>query len=555
MKRNGLPVLLLCIIMLLFIPLSSFAQDLSQEGYGSSLDDAKEDARENLSRYINGEFVSVKTYSSASEVQKSGVSSSGSSFFSESSSVSMGYLKAVEYVNEAKEGNGYRITAVIRDNAVNLAVFESEMDDLIISINSLYYSLSGEDDQIKKGILVSLYGALSEFDNYKRTMIYMGHNNLVPDLGLMITATSVLSDYQNIVLSEGYRLEELEQTITDEAERKKLQDALYENRQEQRKLEREKNDEIAAREEASRNLLIQKLNQAQTLVSSNIAKIETSDFKALLDEALRLKDVFLEACKQCNEIITDEFAEIDRNLFAEAKAVEDRPYRLAELNSDGTPLAQVYSVREDEIDYLYMAALMHKAEVFKTIRASLFDSIEKKYKDYEEAVKKLNSSFDMSLALKDTVVEYDPVNFKWSITLNSPSELNAQTKLKFDLSYKELTGKEVQSAKYRGQEGYDEYLQFLDEVDYIDALLRSFDDYFTVTMTLKAKIQPNGSSRIGFANISFSNMKLCLSSNAISEKAFTSEKVPAPSSFLSIDLFNMEMPEYMKVLDAKGFDF
>ena len=555
MKRKKPLAVLFCIALLLFIPLSSFAQDISQEGYGISLDDAKKDARENLSRYINGEFISVKTSSSVSEIQKSGMSSGSSSFFSESSSVSMGYLKAIEYIDEKKDENGYRITAVIRDNAVNLAVFESEMDDLIISINSLYYSLSGKDGQIKKGILVSLYGALSEFDNYKRTMIYMGHNNLVPDLGLMITATSVLSDYQNIVLSEGYRLEELEQTITDEAERKKLQDALYENRQEQRKLEREKNDEIAAREEASRNLLIQKLNQAQTLVSSNTAKIETSDFKALLDEALRLKDVFLEACKQCNEIIADEFSEIDRDLVAEAKAVEDRPYRLAELNSDGTPLAQVYSVREDEIDYLYMVSLMHKAEVFKTIRASLFDSIEKKYKDYEEAVKKLNSSFDMSLALKNTVVEYDPVNFKWSITLNPPSEFNTQTKLMFDLSYKELTGKEVQSAKYRGQEGYDEYLQFLDEVDYIDSIMRTFGDYFTVTMTVKSKVQSNTSFKIGFTNIIFSNIKLHITSNAITEKPFTTDKEAFPSSFYSKDLFVMEMPEYLKVFDSKGFVF
>ena len=173
MKRKELSFLLLCIVLLLFIPLSSFAQDISQEGYGSSLDDAKKDARENLSRYINGEFVSVITSSSVSEIQKSGVSSGSSSFFSESSSVSMGYLKAIEYVDEKKDENGYRITAVIRDNAVNLAVFESEMDNLIISINSLYSSLSGKDDQIKKGILVSLYGVLSEFDNYKRTLIYM----------------------------------------------------------------------------------------------------------------------------------------------------------------------------------------------------------------------------------------------------------------------------------------------------------------------------------------------------------------------------------------------
>lgn len=549
-------ILLLCFILLFCISFSSFAKDISQEGYGRSLDDAKINARENLSRYLNGEFISAKTSTSVSETQRAGTSSGSSSFFAESSSTSMGYLKAVEYINEKKDGDGYRITAVIRDNAVNLAVIESEMSDLTITIDRLYNSLTGKDDQIKKGILVSLYGSLSEFDNYKRTLIYMGHANLVPDLGLMITATSVLSDYQNIVLSEGYRLEELEQTITDEAERKKLQDALYENRQEQRRLEKEKSDEIAAREEAARNLLLQKLNQAQTLVSSSTSKIETSDFKVLLDEALRLKTVFLDACKQCNEIITDEFAEIDRNLYAEAKAVEDRPYRLAELDSDGTPLAQVYSVREDEIDYLYMASLMHKAEVFKTIRSSLFESIEKKYKNYEDAVNMLNSSFEMSIPLKNSVdVKYDSVNYKWSITLKLPSYLNVSTEIAFDLSYEEMTGKKAQSAKYRGQAGYEEYQQFLDEVDYIDSIMRSFGDYFSVTMSFRSEVRDNSSSKIGYSNINFIVNNIHVTSSAIGEKDLVIYKGASPHSFYSTELFGMEMPGYLKVFDAKGFAF
>lgn len=555
MKRKKLVLLLLCAFLMFNVSFTSFAQDISQEGFGNTLEEAKANARENLSRYINGEFVSVKTSSSVTETQKSDALSGSSSFFSESSSVSMGYLKAVEYVDEKRDDGSYRITAVIKDTDANLTVFESEIGDLKKTINSLYNSLVGKDDQIKKGILVSLYGALSEFDNYKRTLIYMGHADCVPDIELMITATSVLSDYQNIVLSEGYKLEELEQSITDETERKKLLEALYENRQEQRRLEREKNDEIAAREEASRNLLIQKLNQAQTIVSANTTNMQTSDFKALLDEALRLKSVFLEACNQCNEIITDEFAEIDRDLYAEAKAVEDRPYRFAELNSDGTPLMDVYSVRDDEIDYLYMASLMHKAEVFKTIRASLFDLIEKKYKSYEEAVEKLNSSFDMPLSLKNAVVKYDPANYKWSITLALPSALEATAKLQFYLSYEEMTGKKVQSAKYRGQEGYDEYLQFLDEVDYLDALMRSFEDYYSITMTFKAEVQTNSMSQIGFSSICFSNIRLHITSNAIGEKVFTIEKEVNPPKFYSKDLFVMEMPKYLKVFDAMGFSF
>ena len=161
-------------------------------------------------------------------------------------------------------------------------------------------------------------------------------------------------------------------------------------------------------------------------------------------------------------------------------------------------------------------------------------------------------------------VQYDSVNYKWVINVELPfgfvliTSIDAVEwplrELQFDLSYEELTGKNVQSAKYRGQPGYDEYQQFLDEVDYIDALMRSFGDYFSVSLSFKAKVQSDNSSKIGFTVLSFSDTKLQISSNAISDRPIEIIKTTTPSSFSSIDLFSVQMPEYLKVLDSNGFD-
>ena len=98
---------ILLFVFLFCILLFASAQDISMEGFGITVEDAKINAKENLSRYINGEYFSSKTSVSISETQKTGAEgssfTSNSSLSSESDSVSLGFLRAVEFVNEKKD--------------------------------------------------------------------------------------------------------------------------------------------------------------------------------------------------------------------------------------------------------------------------------------------------------------------------------------------------------------------------------------------------------------------------------------------------------------------
>ena len=99
-------------------------------------------------------------------------------------------------------------------------------------------------------------------------------------------------------------------------------------------------------------------------------------------------------------------------------------------------------------------------------------------------------------------------------------------------------------------------MQFLDEVDYIDVLMRSFNDYFDVSLSFKANVLLNEDSKIGFSSIHYSLRKVYISSHAINnDRVFSREIVPDVTSCKSEDLFYYQMPGYLKVFDAKGFEF
>lgn len=539
------------LLLLVFVIFPFYCLDIEMDGVGSSFEEAREDARSNLAQYINGVFVQSSTMSSSYDdsVSSSDVLSSSTN------TTSNGYLKSVEYINEYKDGTEYYSTAIIKDNNVNTTAIRSSLKTDKATIETLYRNLPNQNSQQKKNTLITIYSVLTEYDAYKTILIYMGHSDLVPELDINVTTTSIFIEYQNIVIEEGYALEEREKYITDETEHQKLLEELAANRSEQRKIEKEKNEAAAAREEASRSALAERLKQYEAVTHSQ-AKITATTgkerYEMLRGEILSSRENFLNSCAEYDNLCKEQFALIDKDFEAEKAAVKARPYRYAELNGS-EPTVAAKQVRNDEIDYLYIHKELYKAEVFKQIRASLLTPIRDRYTLYCESIAAIDGeNFEMTLGddtIEKVATSFDAIDVTWTISVQLKNIVGLDSQiLKFVLSYKDLTGDSTKEPKYRGQQGYDEYMLYLDNIDYLDTVIKAFIDSFRITLDFKVCADKEDVG-IGYSGLTFSNMMLELESNALNTDSTWNYVVPFSTS-VSDECLSWTLPGY-----AKTFDF
>ena len=299
--------LVIAILLLLFVLSPFYCADLKIEGIGATLEDARANARSNLAQYINGVFVHSSMMSSSYDDSVS----SSDIFSSSSNTTSNGYLKSVEYVNEYNKGSDYYSTAVIKDNSVNITAIEDSLKTGKSTIETLYNNLSKQNSQQKKNTLITIYATLTEYEAYKTILIYMGHGDIVPELSVNVTTTSIFIEYQNIVIEEGYALEEREKYITDETEHQKLLAELSQNRTEQRRIENEKNESAIAREKAAKSALAERLKQYE-VITHNQAKITSTTgkerYEILRANILSARNNFLDSCTEYDNLSKEQFA-------------------------------------------------------------------------------------------------------------------------------------------------------------------------------------------------------------------------------------------------------
>ena len=552
MNINFLKRIIIAVFVTVSVILPCAAGDLMMEGYGSTAEKARENARSNLSEYINGVYVRSETFSSASD---DSTSSSGT-FSSASSSTTSGYLKAVEYENEYGKGILYYSTAVIRDNDSNTSAFVSYMKSADTTISSLYGKLSGMSNSQKKNSLTSIYAAISEYETYRSILMYMGHSDLIPALSVNVSRTSIYTEYQNIVIEEGYELEEKQKTVKDESEYQRLLEELSANRTEQRRLEREKNDAITAQEEASRTALedMLKLFAVET-GNRTTAVAEDNRFLSLKADLLNKRDNFLSGCTEYDRLSKEQFELIDKDYEAEKSAVEARAYRFAELQ-DGVPTEAAKNIREEEIEYLYILKELHKVEVFKQIREVLIPLLQTRYDEYRTAAEEIDGEIFEYIFTSDEIsnvtTSFDSTNAKWTVKVNLKGVDGIKKRFTFNLSYKQLTGKEVQEPKYRGQKGYSDYLDYLDDVDYLQTVISSFEKSFTITMKFKANV--NSDDGIGYTSISFSDIQFVLDSSVIPDNPDWTLIIPASSSSIDDTDLSWSLPGYAGLLGEEFSD-
>lgn len=546
-------VILLVFLVTSLVSLPVWCADIRIEGFGSSLEEAKNNATIGLSRYVNGMFVHDET-------TESSFATSNSTEYGLSSKISMttnGYLKSVEYEEGLREGATFRMYAVIRDNDVNVSVFVDRLKDCKTTIESLYKKLSSQSDEQKKNTLISIYSTLLEYDAYKTILSCLGHYDLVSVLSVPVSTTSIYTEYQNIIIAEGYALEERERFITDETEHKKLLEQLSKNRSEQRKLEREKNEATAAKEAASKLALEERLKQYSEVSgfdTSSYVTTETERYSSLRGNIRAAKENFLSACTEYDKLCKEQFSLIDKDFEAEKVAVEARPYRFAEL-LDGVPTAAASEIREQEVEYLYKLKEMHKVSVFKQIRDALLDSIRGKYGSYCEALAFLDGEvFEIALdksSMTNVSVVFDPVGTIWSIDFDIIGIDGLKGRFCFELRYGQLTGKPVCTAKYRGQSGYEEYLEFLDDVDYFQSVISDFTAYFKTSIRFKVAIKEDDSC-IDSRSMEIKSIQFVVESNSIPNNPDWVAVVNSnPSVFVDFSDLTWELPGYSRTFNQE----
>lgn len=542
--------IILSLLLLCFSLVSLWASDIKFEGSGSSVTDARTNARNNLSEYINGVFVQATTETSS--YADSGTSKN--TFSSSSNASSSGYLKAVEYENEHNDKGTYYATATIKDNATNISVFKDQLKNSKATIESLYGSLPKQSNEQKKNTLITIYATLTEYEAYRTILIYMGHSDLIPELSINISTTSIYIEYQNIIIEEGYALEEKEKLITDETEHQKLLEELSANRTEQRRLEREKNEAATAREEAAKLALEERLKQYAAL-TQDTSKNKTSaeeQYSAIRANITSARQNFLDACTQYDKLCKEQFALIDKDYEAEKAAVEARPYRYAELNGS-TPTPAAKKIREDEIDYLYTLKELHKVAVLKQIRTSMLSSIKARYDEYCACISAIdNKSFELVLGdetINNIATSFDSINVIWTVKL-TPKNIEglADTTFSFTLSYNQLTGQDPQEPKYRGQQGYDEYMAYLDDIDYLDTIIKTFADSFRISLKFTASAN-KADYGIAYDGIDIKNIQFILESNAFNNPDWTLVVDAAPSLVSKFDL-SWTLPGYSRTFNG-----
>ena len=540
------------IILLLILALSrSYCGDLKMEGMGDSFENARVDARSNLAQYINGIFVQSSTSYSTYDNPFS-----SSAFFSSSSNTtSSGYLKSVEYINEYTSGSEYHSTAVIKDNGVNINAITDSLKTCKATIENLYNDLSKQNNEQKKKTLITIYGTLTEFDAYKTIFIYMGHGDLVPALKVNVTTTSIFIEYQNIIIEEGYALEEKEKYITNETEHQRLLEELSANRSEQRRLEREKNEAMTTREEASKIALEERLKQYSVIAKTDISIKTTTDearYASMLEKITKARAAFLDACSEYNILCKEQFYQIDKDYEAEAVAVNARPYRYAELNgNEPTPAAK--QIRDDEIAYLYSRKELYKVSVLNQIRSSLVPGLKELYGEYKDAVEAINGE-KFEIVLGDKTIEkctttFDSIDFKWNITLTVKNIEGVSREFTFALTYKQLTGEDVKEPKYLGQKGYDEYMAFLDNIDYLDTVIRAFTDSFRITLKFEGAIVEEWYG-IGYEGIDMENIQFVLESNALDNPDWSLVIDASPLNIKNNNL-TWTLPGYSRIFNGE----
>jgi hypothetical protein len=503
--RPGRKLLVILVLAASFASLN--AEDVCVEGTGTTQAEAQSVAVENLNRYVNGELIISKRISTLSHLETQQSVDSRSTYGETTSASASGYLLGVEYRNEVQLPDGrYQVTAVIPERNTDLYV--EKLKNSASAINKI--NLDDLSDQ--KSRILSIWAMLIEFEGYSRILFMMGHGDQIPKLKDGITANALYIRYQTILVKEQNELQLRTLRTENEEDRKELLEEIDRKNAEIRLLEdafRESNE--AAQENSSR-LLAERLDAAEKLkaeMGDNLEEYEEKSLWQRLSELYEWRANFYSACFDYTNITADTIRNIESEIEAQKKELNERPFRYVELNSDGTPSQRVLNARAEELQDILFEGELWKAAELKLIRSKMLPLIQERHEMYVESMERLASEERYALPVEGsscTVTSYyDAMDYAWRINFSIETD-DAPLEANPVLSYQALTGKEPAVPPVKG-ESSENYNNFSNEVEYLDKTLRDFFKYYA--LELRFHILPIPSEYdMGFKGISFTDLEL-----------------------------------------------
>lgn len=503
------------ILLLVLVVAPLFSVDLSSEGIGKTVDEARLDALENLCIYIFGTNVVTETV--VTSTASSSSSDSFGTYSSRSTGVSFGNLVGVEYSEEKKVNKGYSVTATIPDSCYSL--YEQRLNESIKTVKSVY----GQEltsIEAKKTRFLNLLSALTEYSNCRQVLFRMLHDTPIPELDLDITFQSVSIEYQSLLIEEANELNKsMESGEYYTSEVVKL---LAENQAKQIEIAA-KNNEALVQAEMQRIANIN--DQISAILGDGVVNkplsVNTSSFSVLMDELNRSIDNYNNISGQYDSLLSKEKEKIDKAYKANRNALENKSYKIAELQ-DGKPTSAALKYRQSELDELEKKYKEDTSETEKLITDSFKGSIQSAYDRYETLVKKIQgTTFDVFLSDGDFVLkkkEYRGEECYWPFALSS-SKYSFLNIPELRIYYKDMTGKApVKNSSDKGK--YEEYTLMVEK---LDDYFKNISNYYDVNLKFTVIVDPSeGRILISYSNVELYQGKKCVVS--LSDQVSSMEK-------------------------------
>ena len=523
------------ILSLVFVIAPLFSVDLSSDGFGKTVDEARLDALENLCIYIFGTNVVTETVVTATAASTS--SDSFGTYSPRSTGVSFGNLVGVEYSEEKKVNKGYSVTATIPDSCYS--IYEKRLNESIKTIKSMY----GQEltsIEAKKTRFLNILSALTEYSNCRQVLFRMLHDTPIPELDLNITFQSVSIEYQSLLIEEANELNRsMESGEYYTSEVVKL---LEENHAKQVELAA-KNNEALVQAEMQRIANIN--DQISAILGDGVVykplSINTSSFSVLMDELRSSIDNYNNICGQYDSLLSKEKEKIDKAYEANRNALVNKSYKIAELQ-DGKPTSVALQFRQSELDELERKYNEDTSETEKLITDGFKGSIQSAYDRYETLVKKFqDTTFEVFLSDGDFVLKkkaYKGEECYWPFALSS-SKYSFLNIPELRIYYKDMTGKTpVTNSSDKGK--YEEYTLMVEK---LDDYFKDISKYYDMKVNFTAAVDPSeGRVLICYSSVELYQGNKCVVSlsNQVSfmEKKWVDAGFAFPKtnySFLKVD--------------------
>ena len=454
MRFSRALVLILIICFAAVMPLFSSVEASS---YGTTEQEAKDNAYKSLCANIFGENIYVKSERSTSADGKT----SDRSYKEDVSSVMYSSpLDGVKY-DVKIDGGVYKCTASLPDESIGK--YLKYVNDAKMSLDSIYNEKQESDLNRYGNLLI----AMKRYEDYKKVALALGAStDSIPSVDIPETMLSLFDKYESALIGEQNELVIKKREASDGA----INDILKQIEQNKQNIEKVNQEKKARTEQelAAKKAALEAIIEAsRALYERTTIVTYSSNLEEVIKEINKAIGSYNNIANKYDELLYKNVSEIDQATDIEIEAIRNRKYRTAELSLSGEPIAEAKAIRDREIETYKAEKAKEKSDTIKLIQDGLAESTQGAYDDasavimdYEKMLLTFNSSTD-TLKVKRDVYDGDDCSWTFHPYLLIDNEKIETPSIK--IYYTALSGKNP----VKGNSDYN------DDVDRIEQLLDS----------------------------------------------------------------------------------